>query len=96
MTFYFIEKKGKSKIDVQDQIYESDPSLTKWHKGKTGGELEAVPEPSKKINYKERDHHRLYSHHGSAIDAASRPSEVHRQSYSTHQANRTSFNIFGF
>ena len=69
--------------------------ITKWEKGDTGAHIEETHKPAKTIVNKERDHHKLYSKHGTASSYVSQPSDIHRASYSGHQANRTSFNIFG-
>lgn len=92
----YLGTKGKSKIDVQNQLFSSDPNITKWDKGAGESANEFEYKPTKKMVYNERDHHKLYSTHGGALDFANRPSDIHRSSYTSHQANRTSFNIFGF
>lgn len=92
----YVGTKGKSKIDVQNQLFSSEPNILKWEKGKTDFPVEQEFKPSKKIFYDHRDHHKLYSNHGTATDFFNRPNDVHRSSYSSHQANRTNFNIFGF
>jgi hypothetical protein len=57
----YVEKKGKSKIDVQEQISSSEPNLTKWDKTETEYALHGETfKPAKTIINNERDHHKLY------------------------------------
>lgn len=92
----YVGEKGKSRIDVQQQFLSSDPNIIKWEKGSTGLSCEDEYKPAKKMVYNERDHHKMYSTHGSAFEHIPKTNDVHRTSYSRHQANRTNFNIFGF
>lgn len=89
----YMGKKGASRIEVQQQTQSSDPSILKWEKGSDKYNMEEQFRPSKKIIYNERDHHKLYSTHGGATDMFGKPNDIHRNSYSRHQANRNNFNI---
>lgn len=92
----YVGVRGKPRIPVQQQTQSSDPDITKWDKGAADFNVEDQPKAQKTMINNERDHHKLYSNHGSAMDFPGRSSDIHRQSYTAHPANRTSFNIFGF
>lgn len=57
----YVEKKGKSTIDVQEQVTSSEPNLTKWDKTETEYVQHGETfKPAKTIINDERDHHKLY------------------------------------
>jgi hypothetical protein len=92
----YLGVKGKSKIPVQEQVQSSDPDITKWDKGAVDVNVEDQYKPKKTMVYNERDHHKMYSNHGTAQSMLDKQNDIHRTSYTAHPANRTSFNIFGF